>query len=588
MTRPRFIALVRPSPEADAGLARRFEERSRELPGLEPVFEAGMLSIAASACRPLVLEGTGAIIGSLFRRGALRRADRLEVEETARIAASRGGDLMERYWGPYLAILASPDGSGADVVRAPLGELPCYFARHEEAIVLASDAELLERFGFYRPAVAWDAVVRGLAVRDVRTPETCLLGLAELPGGQRLEIAGGQTRTCELWSPWRFAARGKQIARIGEAAEAVASAANECIAARASDYRRSVLMLSGGLDSSILAAGLSQCGAQVQALTLVTGDAAGDEREYARCTAAALGLPLEEGLRDVRRIDPGKSGASCLPRPCVRMFLQESSRLAGELARRTGANAIFGGGGGDNVFCSLQSSAPAADRLLTSGPGRNFLAAAYEISRLAQASLPAVILDAARRAWRGKGAFRPFCDASLLSPRAIEAIAPAEDHPWLAAAPGALPGKAAHVRLIAYAQSYVEGLDPLATPASAAPLLSQPLVETCLRIPTWLWFEEGRNRAAARRAFASRLPARIVQRRSKGTPDSFVAEIFETHRGTLRDILSGGQLISRGLVDRKRLLEALDDPRPASGDAFRRVLQFVDVEAWAQSWESRA
>lgn len=588
MTRARFIALVRPSREAGARLARRFEERSRELPGLETVFEGGALSIAASACRPLVLEGVGAIIGSLFRRGARRRTDRLEPEEAARIAASRGGDLVEHYWGPYLAILAKPGGSVVDAVRAPLGELPCYFARHEEAIVLASDTELLARFGFCRPAVAWDAVVRSLATRDLRTPETCLEGLAELPGGQRLEIAAGQARARELWSPWSFAARDGQIARIEDAVETVAAAAGECIAARASDYRRSVLMLSGGLDSSILAAGLRQCGAQVHALTLVTGDAVGDERDYARCTAAALDLPLEEGLRDVSRIDPGRSGASCLPRPCVRLFLQESARLARELARSTGAEAIFGGGGGDNVFCSLQSSAPAADRLLTSGPGLKFLVTAREISRLAQASLPAVMRDAARRVWLGSGVFRPFRDVSLLSPRALEAIAAAGGHPWLAAAPGALPGKAAHVRLIAYAQSYVEGLDPLGTPASVAPLLSQPLVETCLRIPTWLWFEEGRNRAVARRAFAGALPARIVQRRSKGTPDSFVAEIFETHRGALRNMLADGLLVSHGLIERDRLLEVLDDPRPASGDAFRRVLQFVDVEAWARSWESGA
>ncbi|MGK4422636.1 asparagine synthase-related protein, partial [Klebsiella pneumoniae] len=74
----------------------------------------------------------------------------------------------------------------------------------------------------------------------------------------------------------------------------------------------------------------------------------------------------------------------------------------------------------------------------------------------------------------------------------------------------------------AFAQSYVEGHDPQDLLPTVSPLLSQPLVETCLGVPSWLWFEGGRNRVVARRAFAGDLPADVIWRRSKGTPDSFV------------------------------------------------------------------
>ena len=40
------------------------------------------------------------------------------------------------------------------------------------------------------------------------------------------------------------------------------------------------------------------------------------------------------------------------------------------------------GGGGDNVFCALQSAAPVADRLLTDGPGRGFFSTARAIAIL--------------------------------------------------------------------------------------------------------------------------------------------------------------------------------------------------------------
>jgi asparagine synthase (glutamine-hydrolysing) len=105
-------------------------------------------------------------------------------------------------------------------------------------------------------------------------------------------------------------------------------------------------------------------------------------------------------------------------------------------------------------------------------------------------------------------------------------------------------------------------------------------------VPSWLWFEHGRNRAIARRAFADDLPADILQRRSKGTPDSFVAEIFETHRTALRRMLADGVLAKHGMIDLAAAFRVLDDPRPVHGDAFRRVLQFADVEAWARAWTS--
>jgi asparagine synthase (glutamine-hydrolysing) len=297
----------------------------------------------------------------------------------------------------------------------------------------------------------------------------------------------------------------------------------------------------------------------------------------------ALGLPLAEGWRDLSRIDIGRSDSAHLPRPNVRMFFQESRRLAQEAATATGASAIFNGGGGDHIFCSLQSGAPAADRLLTDGPGRSFWKTCQDISLLAPASLTAVAGDAIRRAWLGKPPFRALRDPALLSAEA--AGKPAEvPHPWLRLPPGALPGKAQQVRLLALAQGLAEGGDPQDPLPMASPLLAQPLAEACLRVPSWLWFAGGHNRVVARHAFEGRLPANVLWRRSKGTPDGFAARIFDANRTALREMLAGGELARRGLIDLKAVFEVIDDPRPVHGDGFRRVLQFADVEAWARGW----
>jgi asparagine synthase (glutamine-hydrolysing) len=584
MTHGRYIALVRSAVDANGDLAAQFSARARDLDGVDLAFDDGRVSVAVVGRTPIRLEGRGIILGSLFARGAAQQVQALDTAEPARISATRGGHLIERYWGRYVAILRESDGQRVDIVRAPLGDLPCYVVETDGATAIASDVALLVAFGLFTPAIAWDEVARHLATRDMRSPATCLRGLREVPGGQRLTLADGKAVVTPLWWPWTFIDRSRQIDDADEAARRLRDTALECVAARASEYKQVVLMLSGGLDSSIVAACLARQGVPFHCLTLVTEDAIGDERNYARLVSESLHVGLAEAYRDVSRIDIERSGARHLPRPTVRAFVQESNRLAIETARAAGADAIFNGGGGDNVFCSLQSAGPAADRLLTAGPGMAFLRTAREISALAPASLWAVISDAAKRAWFGKPAMRHVQDLSLLSPRAASMAGATTLHPWLVLPPGALPGKAMHIRLIAFAQSYVEGHDPQDPLPTVSPLLAQPLVETCLGFPSWRWFEGGRNRAVARRAFAGDLPAGIIGRRSKGTPDSFVAQIFETHRGAIRRMLAEGELAAHGMLDLPAVLRALDDPRPVHGDAFRRILQFADVEAWARGW----
>jgi asparagine synthase (glutamine-hydrolysing) len=208
---------------------------------------------------------------------------------------------------------------------------------------------------------------------------------------------------------------------------------------------------------------------------------------------------------------------------------------------------------------------------------------AKSIARLTQVSLAEVLLRAVRRARRPPTTSWPS-DTTLLSREAANEATRASDHPWLAAPVGALPGRAGHIALIASAQGWVEGFDPRAALAHASSLSSQPVVEACLAVPSWWWFRDGRNRAIARDAFASSLPQKTIMRSAKGTPDGFVATLFEHNRPTMRTMLLDGRLQAAGLLDRAAVERVLADPRPAYGNDYRRIVRLVDVEAWAASW----
>jgi asparagine synthase (glutamine-hydrolysing) len=138
------------------------------------------------------------------------------------------------------------------------------------------------------------------------------------------------------------------------------------------------------------------------------------------------------------------------------------------------------------------------------------------------------------------------------------------------------------VALIAAAQSVAEGFDPREALPTCSPLISQPIVEACLKVPTWLWFENGRNRAVARRAFQPLLPSATVQRRSKGAPDCFIADLFDANRALIRQTLLDGVLRQLGLLDVAALEQELDQNSPVRGHDFLRIMQLTDAEVWAR------
>ncbi|MFN6985544.1 MAG: asparagine synthase-related protein [Rhizobium oryzihabitans] len=137
--------------------------------------------------------------------------------------------------------------------------------------------------------------------------------------------------------------------------------------------------------------------------------------------------------------------------------------------------------------------------------------------------------------------------------------------------------------MVVAAQSWAEVGEPRAL-ASASPLVAQPVVEACLRVPSWWWFAEGRNRAIAREACEGMLPDETLKRSSKGSPDSFVAELFELNRPMLRAMLLDGRLRAEGILDAQAVEQVLADPRPAVGADYRRIMRLADVEAWAANW----
>lgn len=540
-----------------------------------------LLSETTALCVPGE-HGAGAILGALFRHGGDAAATTLSPFEARAISASRGTALIEDFWGAYVAILPDATG-GIHVVRAPFGDLACYYRAAPGGLLIASDVPLLVACADARPEFDWAAIAAHVIAPDIRRRATCLAGIRELAGGDRLSVHD-TPHVDTLWTPWSFVTRERRCDDAGAAATSLRDVVCEAVAARTAGLDATILLLSGGLDSSIVAASLTRSRRRCTAVTMVTNDAAGDERAHARATAGHLSMPLLEIVRDFSEVDITRSAAAGLPYPTERSFSQATMLAARSAAASTGAAAIVHGGGGDNIFCAIQSAAPLADRILAGSRGTDLVRLTRNIATLAEVTSLAVVRQAFERLWRRGPAYRWPAITGLLSADGVAQTGAALHHPWLVSPPSALPGSAAHIALMLGAQSVVQSPDARAPIPSIAPLLAQPVIETCLSIPSWLWFDRGRDRAAARHGFSTLLPEGVAWRRSKGAMDSFIVEIFEANRARLKPFLLDGMLAASGLIDREALTGVLDDPTPTRGLDYARVMFFADVEAWLRSW----
>lgn len=524
----------------------------------------------------------GVVLGHLFRKsGNGGLVTHLNEHEVSEINASTGGELMTGFWGGYVAFLRT-NGTTPQirVIRDPSGALPCYFADTSYGLACASDIETLFDSGFYSPTINWQAVRQHLLAYDLRKSTTCLGGVSELLAGERLVVSADGVATERTWSPWDHIST-KSAASPQAQAEQLKEVTSQCLLSWSDAFPRTLLGISGGLDSSIIAATLGRVGKSVTCLTMATDHAEGDERLYARVAAQAAGLPLVERFHDVSDIDILVSTSRHLPRPVLPALAQSEYRTKSELTRELGAEAYLTGIGGDNVFCHMRSATPLLDRVLSSG----FTAEAWEtlndICDLTACSYWDACLMALRRAARLDWKYAWTLDARFLNKsEPISTIS----HPWLDAPKNCLPGKAAHIAMLLRIQGTIDGFPRRGMVPMMNPLLSQPIVEFCLTIPSWAWVQGGEDRAVARQAFTDRLPPELLHRRSKGGPGTFAAQIIERSRWQILDQLDGGMLDRQGLIDVPAVRTVLDGNAPIAHQHLPRLLLLAETEAWCRHW----
>jgi len=545
--------------------------------------------VASHCCGPVDGHG-GVVLGTIFARptdtrtaGPLRS---FSSAEWKKICASRGRHLIDAYWGSYVAVLRGGAARTTDLIRSPCGNLPCLAASWRGIRIYFSYAPDCASLRMLDLSINWHYVARFIT-RSASAEETGLHGVTEVRPGVRVEIASGRESREHIWNPARIAATDV-IEDAQMAARQVRAMTRACVHAWASAHDSILHNLSGGLDSSIVLSCLADAPSSPRIVCLnhysVTSN--GDERQFARLAAQGAQCELVEHQANaqVRLRAALDAGVSECPLPYFGDLHLRRFRI--ELARRSQAGAVFSGDHGDELFMASVRQA-AADYLRLHGFDRTFLRIVAQRSRNGGMSLwralrEAIATNFARPRWNTLADSRQY--NVLLRDEVLDELEREETSapPWYLADAGTPVGKQRHIASVIKPDLYYFPLAEPNDPEQIAPLLSQPLVELCLRIPIHVLTVGGTGRALARRAFVGDVPPQILQRYSKGGVGEYAFAVLYDNLDFVRELLLDGALVRQGYLHRGRLADVLSGRPSSVTKGVAKLFLYLQTEIWLQ------
>lgn len=620
----RYIAMI-PGPAARSnGKSMRLLEANinAATPAWSWALKLPEMLVAHTGARP-GLAGTyplkndsGVVLGTLYNGGAAK-VTAFDDGETQRILTTGCRHLVDQYWGNYVAFVHDGSQNAYHVLRDPTAQMRCYHTSWNGIDIFFSHIEDCLHFVPLSLSLNWRYVISYLMAGDHVKRESGLNNVEDIPGGERLTIAREKTFRTLLWKPATFCREGL-LEDPSAAASALRTTVQTTVNALVSSFSEVALALSGGLDSSILGGCLAQApnkprvsclnyfltlgfqDEEIQVPTLSKEDFAkfrrvagnADERRFAKLVSDRWNYHLAEYERRIQDIDLTRvvdAPVSVIPTNYVGFM--DIDDLERRFAQERHAEAFLSGYGGDTVLYSTLRPLGAVDYACQHGLGRRFMEELANSCALSKESVWRVFGKAVRFGLlrqRMQATYDSLGRPHLLTDSSAKSVSHDDiQHPWCTLLDDLSPGKQNHIEGLAnsglfYHQQYHRERYV----ASVNPLLAQPVVEVCLRIPSYTLLAGGVSRGLARTAFADLLPPEIQQRITKGNGSAFYQRLVRTNMTLLREMLLDGVLVREGVLDRKKLEDYLVEGQQFAGATSLQILDYAATDAWARQWAS--
>jgi asparagine synthase (glutamine-hydrolysing) len=520
-----------------------------------------------------------------------------DTEVLAHLYEERGPRFAEELRGMFAVAVWDARRRRLVLARDRFGIKPLYYRSRNGSLSFASELKALLRQPDFSREIDPDAVEAFLAYSFVPAPLSIFREVRKLPPGCVLVWDEERDGTVEIERYARPRPAPDDELR-GESEEELAEELRE----RLRDSVRAHLiadvpvgvLLSGGIDSCMLAALASETAPRISTFTIGWEERAFDERPLARLLAERYGTDHHELVVRPNAAELLPALAEAFDEP----FADSSAiptYLVSELARRHVKVALSGEGGdeffgGYNYYAGhalARRLAPAAwllrpfvERLPTSTN------AASSLDWRAKRWVRAARRSPLERHYAWKSVFTPDERAQLVHPERRAALDPLEIlEPHFAESDGA--EELARMMGVDIAVFMVDDMLVKTDRASMAhslearvPILDPVVAELALSLPSRLKVRGLAKKRLLRRAVAPLLPREILEGKKRG----FAAPIGTWLRADLlpltRDVLSPANVERQGFFRPEVVTRLVDDHAAAAADNSRKIWALLTFSLW--------
>lgn len=436
-----------------------------------------------------------------------------------------GEACLERFRGMFAFALWDAGRRKLFLARDRLGIKPLYYSEKGGVFYFASEAKALLEIPGYERKLNRRALPLYLSFRYTPGDATLFSGIKKLPPGHLMTVSVG--RSPQLRRYWRL--RFEPDEGLGEKAwrERFWEVFSEAVRLRLVSDVPLGAYLSGGLDSSLIVAAMSEFSATpVEAFSVGFNDAHFDEVPYARTVAEQFGcrhhiLLAEEGAanvlpRVIHQLDEPLGDLAAIP---TYLMARATKPHATVVLSGEGADELLGGYPKYRAFLLGRQAAPflppgicgtvarlarniSVQRLLGSLAERDHPRAYLELAAVFNpAEMTALLRPEVRQAGISEGeivgSLRPFFSRNR---DRLSQMLDLDIHTWL---PDDLLLKNDRMTM-------AHGVE------ARVPYLDHKLVELCARLPSCYKLSWFREKLLLRKVMAGRLPKTVCRRKKAG------------------------------------------------------------------------